>query len=77
MTKTIAVVTVVLLGTVSLAVGQSATARGGTTGAKRPMPTDEHAHASKEEPPEAGRKGVSCQRDIFFKGDDGKMHLCK
>jgi hypothetical protein len=25
----------------------------------------------------AGRKGVSCQRDIFFKGEDGQMHLCK
>jgi hypothetical protein len=25
----------------------------------------------------AGRKGVSCQRDTFFKGEDGQMHLCK
>ena len=24
-----------------------------------------------------GRKGVSCQRDTFFKGEDGQMHLCK
>jgi hypothetical protein len=26
---------------------------------------------------DAGRKGISCQRDIPYKGDDGQMHLCK
>jgi len=26
---------------------------------------------------DTGRKGISCQRDIPYRGDDGKMHLCK
>ncbi|WGR91436.1 hypothetical protein MTX26_13085 [Bradyrhizobium sp. ISRA443] len=54
----------------------------GTVGADTATPPKGAGHASSKDNPRksddnAGRKGVSCQRDIFFKGDDGQMHLCK
>ncbi|WGS23118.1 MULTISPECIES: hypothetical protein [unclassified Bradyrhizobium] len=54
----------------------------GTVGADTATPPKGAGHASSKDNPRtsddnAGRKGVSCQRDTFFKGDDGQMHLCK
>ena len=41
---------------------------------------DEQAKSKEAQPHErdglSGRRGVSCQRDTFFKGEDGQRHLC-
>ena len=41
-----------------------------------PPPDPRKANPAKSDD-DTGRKGVSCQRDTFFKGEDGQMHLCK
>jgi hypothetical protein len=68
----------------AVAAQDAATAPGPSAGGAEPatrskaadLPNSRKANTKKSDGI-AGRKGVSCQRDTFFKGEDGQMHLCK